>query len=909
MSTPGAEDIKTANASVASFVSVLIANGAVAVAFYSAFTILRKRYPLIYAPRTFLVKERFRSSPLAGLFSWLSLPFRNKDEELIRKIGPDNWAVIYYMRWMFRYFAIIALVGIVILFPTYATGNVGNVGLDRLTIGNVGEDQSARLWGTLFLTWLFVALTLFVIYKLVRTSSGLRHKFILSSDQRDALSGYTLVVRDIPHHLRDPVILRQLFERIQPHKVLDVIITRDVSKLSKIHKKHVSNRDALEKSTCTYFKNVVKGYQKRNKTSGKQQHTDLNAETAGSAALSPEDMGNDKRPTHKSKFVIGHKVDSITQYTKELREQEAELTTERSAIYASTTRYESAAFIIFADLFAPHVAALANIHGTPGTMDSKQACVDPDDVIWDNLNMPMYQRQVRGLISLAACIALIIFWGTITTFLSSISNLDNLTKQFAFLDFLDFFDDLPPVVKGVVQGLLPTVLIVILFSLLPMILRFISKFSGVMTETAIERTLIQQYYFFLVFNVLLIVTISGSIFITIGDIIKNPSLVFEILANSLPGVSTFFVNYITLRALSGPAGELLQIANLIIKPLMLKFMAGTPRAIWTKSQPMLFKSGVVLANHSFIATVGLTYMTLAPLVSIVTMVYFAMYLLVYHHQMPYVYDSRNQTGGLYLFSAAKQLFVGLYIHQIIILGLFLLKKAWVQTALIAVVFAITCFANRYINQYNKLMLSVPAKAAYDESKNRKITMKSSVAKEFISNEPWRNEVDIGTATPPVTNGNTIHPRDHSQQPNTVSPQAGYFPAVVQSNNLTDPAVMSTQTSPTADEFTRTQFDPRPSTTSTQHHPREGTATTQSSGGEENYTGPDDYEKKFLHPALRPDALIVWLPADAFGLEPGVQQEIESGCPRGLVVSTEGAYMDEQGKISVTTDMISHHKAP
>ncbi|KND00201.1 hypothetical protein, variant [Spizellomyces punctatus DAOM BR117] len=138
---------------------------------------------------------------------------------------------------------------------------------------------------------------------------------------------------------------------------------------------------------------------------------------------------------------------------------------------------------------------------------------------------------------------------------------------------------------------------------------------------------------FLVFNVLLIVTISGSVFQTIQTIIDNPTAVFEILARSIPGVSTFFVNYVILLALSGPAGELLQIANLILKPLKLRFLASTPRAIWRQSQPLVYLSGVPMASHSFIATVGVTYMTIAPLVSIMCLMYFGFWYLAYMNQM------------------------------------------------------------------------------------------------------------------------------------------------------------------------------------------------------------------------------------------------------------------------------------
>lgn len=51
----------TKDVSVQSFVSAIVLTGAVALVYTGAFTILRKRFPLVYAPRTFLVPERYLS--------------------------------------------------------------------------------------------------------------------------------------------------------------------------------------------------------------------------------------------------------------------------------------------------------------------------------------------------------------------------------------------------------------------------------------------------------------------------------------------------------------------------------------------------------------------------------------------------------------------------------------------------------------------------------------------------------------------------------------------------------------------------------------------------------------------------------------------------------------------------------
>lgn len=246
----------------------------------------------------------------------------------------------------------------------------------------------------------------------MRTGAWLRHKYLLSPDQRESLSGYTLLVRDIPQNLRDPVALRNLFNRVQPNKVLDVVIVRDVSSISKTYKEHIKARDGLEKSISSYLSTVAKQYAKR-----MRQHSGNAIDLENGDGPTADTLAN--RPTHRKMFLLGEKVDTISHHIRTMHDAEEKLNTKRAQLYPSLERADSAAFVIFADLFAPHVAALANIHGTPGVMGDKQAGVDPEDVIWDNLDKKFVERQVRGFIASIALTALIVFWGVISEYYRS----------------------------------------------------------------------------------------------------------------------------------------------------------------------------------------------------------------------------------------------------------------------------------------------------------------------------------------------------------------------------------------------------------------------------------------------------------------------------------------------------------
>ncbi|KAJ3024288.1 hypothetical protein HKX48_003113 [Thoreauomyces humboldtii] len=927
MSVPS--DTTSTDVSLTAFVSALISSGVTALAFYLAFTVIRRKFPLIYAPRTFLVSEKIATKPLHGYFSWLSLAWKMDDADTIRRVGADNWAAVFYMRQLARLFLFMAIPACIFLMPIYGTGNAGSTGLNKIQIGNVAL-ETKRLWATLIFSVIFIAGVIYIIFVLLRKAAWLRHHYLLGPDQHQSLSGYTLLVRDIPKELRDPAIIRDLFNRVQPNKVLDVILIRDVKEINKLYEKQMKSRNAIEKASAKYLSTVAKEHAKKLKN---RSQTDIDMENQNGPS---QTLLDEKRPTHKRKMIYGEKLDTISHNLKKMGDYESQLRSKREKAYESLATAESAAFVIFADLYAPHVAALANIHGEPGIMLDKQAVVEPEDVIWNNLDMKLYDRLVRGLVTTAFLTGLIVLWGTITAALSAIATLKQLVKTAPFLGFLL---NIPQIPLGIIQGLLPTIAVAILFSLLPVILRLCTKFSGAMTHTAVETSLIRQYYGFLLFNVFLIITISGSLIDTVKEVENNPGNVLTTLASSIPKVSSFYVNYITLLALSGPAGTLLQIGNVILMPLKLKFLAGTPRAVWKQSQPPFFQSGVPLAAHSFIATLGIIYMTIAPLITICCFVYFAAYYIVYCYMMQYVFATRSQTGGLYVHIAAKQLFFGLYIHELVMVVMFALNKAWVQVALVILVTICTIEAHLKAVQYTSLMNAIPAKAALDIGSTMDLNMDVNVQRELVSNESWRDEVDAQIAltmkqdqsrkvraknsTAALLDGSRANLSEDS-----MANEADYYndPAdgPVNKGRDTKVDVDNAPDDVIAGETNvgNTGGDASDKRTRSSSPNKEGSGTTDGNDDEVDLapqpdedsnhplkaSGPDAFEARFMHPALRPDVPTVWIAQDELGLSESIlKHEIQTATSANFTY--EDTTMDRAGKIKVPTSVIARDTEP
>lgn len=153
----------------------------------------------------------------------------------------------------------------------------------------------------------------------------------------------------------------------------------------------------------------------------------------------------------------------------------------------------NAAFILFNQQLAAHLAAQALAHHAPYRMTARYMNVAPEDVVWGNLGMNPYQARVRKAISWAATLALIIFWSVPVAFVGVVSNVHSLCETASWLAWIC---KLPGVVVGIISGILPPLLLAVLMLLLPIVLRLFSKFEGTPTRTAIELSLMTRYFLF-----------------------------------------------------------------------------------------------------------------------------------------------------------------------------------------------------------------------------------------------------------------------------------------------------------------------------------------------------------------------------------------------------------------------------
>ncbi|KAL3467140.1 hypothetical protein BJX64DRAFT_191506 [Aspergillus heterothallicus] len=370
-----------------------------------------------------------------------------------------------------------------------------------------------------------------------------------------------------------------------------------------------------------------------------------------------------------SLWLMGKKVDTIDYCRKEVARLNLEIEIDQQ--HPERFPLMNSAFIQFNHQVAAHMACQAVSHHVPKQMAPRTVEISPDDVIWDNMSIKWWERYLRTFGIIAIVIGMVIGWAFPVAFTGLLSQLSYLEDTFTWLSWLS---KLPEWFISAVQGILPPLFLAILMAILPLLLRFLCRAQGLHTGMEIELT-VQNYYFaFLFVQLFLVVAISSSVTTIIQNITDVTSWP-ELLAQNIPLSSNYFFSYMILQALSVSAGALVQIFNLISWFILAPILDSTARRKWARTTNLnQMQWGTFFPVYTTLASIGLIYSVIAPLILVFNVITFSLFWFVYRYNTLYVTKFRFDTGGLLFPRAINQLFTGIYVMELCLIGLFFLVR-------------------------------------------------------------------------------------------------------------------------------------------------------------------------------------------------------------------------------------------
>lgn len=553
--------------------------------------------------------------------------------------------------------------------------------LETLAMGNV-QRKSKRLWAFMLAVYWVSIVTYYILWKSYKHVSNLRATAKSSAEPRP--EDFTILVRDVPSRPSDQSIKDRVdsyFRRLHPDTFYRSMVVTDQKEANKIY-------------------NSLEGYKK------KLAHAEA-VFAESKAAGKPEGA----RPTMRTGFLglVGSKVDTINHCNEKIKELVPKLDAEQKI--SLQDKQQRAALIFFNSRVAAATAA-QTIHAQMIDTWTVLEAPDPRAVIWPNLSMRLYMRKIRQAIVYTVVFLTVVFYMIPIAFISAFTTLPQLVKLAPFLKKVVE----QPEIRTILQAYLPQIILLVFLALLPALLMFLSKSEGIASESHAMRAAAGKYFYFIVFNVFIGVTIGGTLWSQIKSILNHPKNIVSLLANSLPGNATFFLTFVALKFFVGYGLELSRLVPLIIFRLKKRFLCKTEEEIKAAWAPGDIRFATRVPNDMLIVTIVLCYSVIAPLIIPFGAIYFGLGWLVAKNQMLRVYIPNYESNGRMWPHMHTRIIAALIVYQITMFGFMLLKEFYYAPFLILLVPISLIFAFVTKNRFYKSFAVTPLEVAVADLK-------------------------------------------------------------------------------------------------------------------------------------------------------------------------------------------------
>jgi hypothetical protein len=479
----------------------------------------------------------------------------------------------------------------------------------------------------------------------------------------------TVLVDSIPEDWMAEDVVSRL--KVFPGKVTAVSFNRDLRLLCQIIAKRERLTRSLELAETRYLRKAVKA--------GIQIST--------MRSNSYKDLIYPPLPSRKVQGLVTwfklERVDAIPFYRKELQKMSEQLVKSEAAPENSPRLHS--AFVTFENPLAAHMVCQTVIHTKSGYMTPRILPISVDDVVWANVCIPWWSRNIRIVASNVLIVGAALLCVIPAAFTGLLSQIIYITEA---VKWLGWINNLPKWSLGLLQGVVPPILLAILVKGFSAALEYLIRKQGIPTRSKIDLKIQDFYFCFLFIQTTLVVSLSAGV-TTITNEMANGGSLSATLAKNLPKASNYFLSYVILQALSVSANALLRVDRLGGKFLFAPIFDKTVTHMIVRKKGQDIQWGTFVPFYTNLSCIGMLkhcspavkqqlknlgflYAIISPIILPIQTIAFALFWIIYSRST--MLRTERDNGGLFYPKALKHLVVGLYLMEISLIGLFLLVR-------------------------------------------------------------------------------------------------------------------------------------------------------------------------------------------------------------------------------------------
>lgn len=174
------------------------------------------------------------------------------------------------------------------------------------------------------------------------------------------------------------------------------------------------------------------------------------------------------RPHHRPLQNFGRRVDTIRWTRLRLKVLNREIWKLRRRHRGGDGTPLNAAFVEFDSQASAQAAFQILAHHQPLHMSPRYIGLQPDEIIWSALRIRWWELIMRRFFMMGVIAAAVIFWSIPSAFAGTITNVESLSEKVFFLSWIV---KLPDAILGIIEGLLPALVLSWLMAAVPWMLR------------------------------------------------------------------------------------------------------------------------------------------------------------------------------------------------------------------------------------------------------------------------------------------------------------------------------------------------------------------------------------------------------------------------------------------------------